>query len=179
MVTVNASTGCRWLFSNSPYLGGVRWYSPTTLAGSVNIGSLQGDYTVQSATPTLEDLSSLYWEFSGPTAINYILIDNSVVRQASDNLFWAGVLAAVATGFIVEFLKSCFEFRAEIRDVREQRERLKEKAEEKIEREKEKAALAQLLAIKQEVRPDLVTVVQVVSVTTLIRWLRLAFKRTR
>ena len=179
MVTAGASKGCSWLFPNSPYLGGVRWYSPATLAGSVNIGSLQSDYTVQSATPTLEDLSTLYWEFSGPTAINYILIDNSVAGQASDNLFLAGVFAAVAAGFAVEFLKSCIELRAEIRDVREQRERLKDRAEGKVEREQEKAILSRLLSAKQEVQPDFITVLQVVSMTTLTRWLASAFKRNR
>lgn len=179
MVTASASSGCKWLFPNSPYLGGVRWYSPATLAGSVNIGSLQSDYTVQSATPTLEDLSTLYWEFSGPTAINYILIDNSVASQASDNLFLAGAFVAVAAGFAIEFLKSCVELRTEIRDVREQRERLKERAEEKMEREKEKVILSQLFSAKRKVQPDFITVLQVVSLTTLTRWLASMFKRNR
>ena len=86
---------------------------------------------------------------------------------------------AVAAGFAVEFLKSCIELRTEIRDVREQRERLKERAEEKMEREKGKTVLSRLLSAKQEVQPDFITVLQVVSLTTLTRWLASTFKRNR
>ena len=89
-VTANAVTGCKWLFPDSPYLGGVQWYSPETLTGSVEIGTLQNGYTVQASNPSLEDLSTLYWEFRGPTAINYILTDNSIARGAGEDLFWAG-----------------------------------------------------------------------------------------
>ena len=178
-VTSNAVTGCKWLFPDSPYLGGVQWYSPATLTGSVQIGTLQGDYTVQASNPALEDLSSLYWEFSGPTAINYILTDNSIAREASDNLFWAGVLAALATGFFVEFLKTCYEVRGAVADVREKREGRKEKEDEKQAREKDREALARVITDHRVMRPDLVTVLEVVSLITVYHWLASVFKRSR
>lgn len=137
--TAGTVTGCKWKFPDSPYLGGVQWYTPATLTGAVNIGALQGDYTVQAANPALQDLSSLYWEFSGPTAINYILTDNSVTRQAGDDLFWAGILAALATGFLIEFIKTGYELHGEIAEVREKRTEFAEREDEKKERETERA----------------------------------------
>jgi len=77
---------------------------------------------VQSSNPVLADLSSLYWDFSGPTSINYILTDGSITRRAGDDLFLAGVLAAAAAGLAVEFLKSIFELHTKIVEVREGRE---------------------------------------------------------
>ena len=179
METATAGAGCKWLFPDSPYLGGVQWYSPAALTGSVNIGSLHGDYTVQSSNPTLEDLSSLYWEFSGPTAINYILTDNAITRQASDNLFWAGVFAAAAAGLFVEFLKTCFELRTEVRGVREEKEKLEEGEEEKKEHEKEKELLAQLIAAQQETTSYLVNRARGRKSGRLSGWLTLVFRKTR
>lgn len=135
--TASTVTKCKWLFPDSPYLGGVQWYSPA-LAGSVDIGALPNNYTAQASSPTLEDLSTLYWDFNGPTAINYILTDNSIARQAGDNLFLAGVLAALATGFLVEFLKTCYEIRGAVADVSEKLERRKEREEDARERAKER-----------------------------------------
>jgi hypothetical protein len=140
-------------------------------------------YTVQVSNPALEDLSSLYWEFSGPTAINYILTDNSVARDASDKLFLAGVLGALAAGFFVEFLKTCFELRSDVADVREKREILKQKEDEKKEREKDRAeqqrerekdreALTRIITDHRVERPDL-------DLATLNRWLVSMFKRPR
>jgi len=120
--TTASGASCHWLFPDWPYLGGVKWYSPAVLTGSVSIGSLQRDYTVQSSNPVLADLSSLYWDFSGPTSINYILTDGSITRRAGDDLFLAGVLAAAAAGLAVEFLKSIFELHTKIVEVREGRE---------------------------------------------------------
>jgi hypothetical protein len=174
---MTADAGCKWLFPDSPFLGGLRWYSPTTLTGSVNIGSLRGDYTVQSSNPTLEDLSSLYWEFSGPNAINYILTDNSITRHASDDLFLAGVFASVAAVLGVEFLKTCFEVRAEVRGVRERREILEEREEGKREREKENDVAARLIPVILEVRSELARVLEVAKRPTLARRLASKFRR--
>lgn len=185
-----AGRGCHWLFPDSPYLGGVRWYSPATLTGSVDIGTLPGDYTVQVSNPALADLSSLAWDFSGPTAINYILNDNAVAREAGDHLFWAGVLAALATGFFVELLKTCYEVHGVRGEVREKREQRKEKAEEKMElqkdkeearkeRKEERKTLARIVTAKRETRPDFVTVLEVAGLTALTHWLASVFRRTR
>jgi len=177
--TATADAGCKWLFPDSPFLGGLQWYSPAALTGSVNIGSLQGEYTVQSSNPTLEDLSSLYWEFSGPTAINYILTDNVITRHASDNLFLAGVFASLATVFGVEFLKACFEIRGGVRDVREKRESLEEREEEKKEREKANEIAARQFAVLLEVRSDLVRALEAVKRPTLARRLASKFGRSQ
>jgi hypothetical protein len=155
----------------------VQWYSPG-LTGSVDIGSLPSDYTVQASNPTLENLSTLYWEFSGPTAINYILTDNAIARQAGDNLFWAGVLAALATGFLVECLKTCYEIRGEVADVREIRERRKEREEAKRERAEEREEFMRIVA-DQTARPSQPTVPEISGLTTLNRWLASALKRNR
>lgn len=187
--TANTVTSCKWLFPDSPYLGGVQWYSPA-LTGSVNIGSLPGNYTVQVSNPTLEDLSTLYWEFSGPTAINYILIDNDITRQAGDNLFWAGVLAALAAGFLVEFLKTCYEIRGEVANVNEEREwreerkkdkqeREKEKEEAKKEREEDREALIRVIADQRVASPAPVVVPADGSLTTLSRRLASVLRRVR
>lgn len=175
---MSAGARCRWLFPDSPYLGGLRWYSPATLTGSVNIGSLHDDYNVQSSNPTLEDLSSLYWEFSGPTAINYILTDNSITRHASDDLFLAGVFASVAVVFGVEFLKTCFEIRAVVGDVREKREGLEERDEEKKEREKEREAASRQIAALLEARADLVSVLEAAKRPTLTSRIASKFRRS-
>jgi hypothetical protein len=175
---MSAGASCKWLFPDSPYLGGLQWYSPATLTGSVNIGSLHGDYNVQSSNPTLEDLSLLYWEFSGPTAINYILTDNSITRHASDNLFLAGVFASVAVVFGVEFLKTCFEIRAEVGNVREKREGLEEREEEKKEREKERETASRLIAALLEERSDLGSALEAVKRPTLTSRIASKFRRT-
>lgn len=178
MLGTIAGTGCNWLFPDSPYLGGVQWYSPAALTGSVDIGPLGGEYTVQSSNPTLEDLSSLYWEFSGPTAINYVLTDNAVTRQAGDNLFFAGVFASVAIGLGVECLKKLFEIPAEVKDVREEQQRLKERVEDEKERETEKAMLDQLVAVVREVRTNL-NAASKANRPTLGRRLASVFKKTQ
>lgn len=187
--TANAVTNCKWLFPDSPYLGGVQWYSPT-LTGSVNVGSLPGNYTVQVSNPALEDLSTLYWEFSGPTAINYVLIDNAITRQAGDNLFWAGVLAALAAGFFVEFLKTCYEIRGAVADVSKERERReewkkdrqereKEKAEAKKEREEDREALMRVIADQRVASQAPVVVPTDGSLTALSRRLASVFRKIR
>lgn len=99
--------GC--VFPDWPYLGGVLWYSPAELSGEVTVGPVGGNYSVDSAIPTLSNLSSLSWTINGPTAINYTLTDTALASHEAREAFWAGVLAALAAGFAVEVVNSAVE----------------------------------------------------------------------
>lgn len=182
-------TSCKWLFPDSPYLGGVQWYSPI-LTGSVQVGRLSAGYTVQGSNPVLENLSSLYWQFSGPTAINYILTDDSIERKASDELFLAGVLGALATGFGVEFLKTCFELRSEVSDVREKRKAKDEKEQDQRQREKERVenarereiyrdALTRIANGKPASQQDFVVVLKFTGMRDVCRRIAYVFRKSR
>jgi hypothetical protein len=153
---LSAGTGgeCAWNMPDWPYLGGVEWYSPIALSGYLDIGALASKYSVESSEPALEDLSTLYWDLGGPTAINYILIDDAIVRGQGDDLFWAGVLAALGAGLLIESIKSAFEVWGRIREERDVQE---------------PESNPSPILIKRKVRPDFMTVLEVATITTIIR----------
>lgn len=102
-------------FADWPYLAGIRWYSPSNLTGSVNIGPIGSNYTVDSATPALSDLSQLSWQVNGPTSITYTLTDNNVAYRQEAEAFIAGVAVAAGAALAVEAIKSLFDT-AEVAD---------------------------------------------------------------
>jgi hypothetical protein len=98
--------GSTCIFPDWPYLGGILWYSPTSLSGEVSIGQVGSNFSVTSSNPSLTDLSSLSWQINGTTSINYTITDNSVVRQQLIESFGAGVVAALAAALAVETVKN-------------------------------------------------------------------------
>jgi hypothetical protein len=104
-----ANTECAVTFPQSREIQGVGWYSPRSLDGEVTVGGVGSNYSVESASPALADLAMLSWQVSGPTAINYILLNNSLVQSQSSSLFWAGVLAALTAALLVDGLKGIAE----------------------------------------------------------------------
>lgn len=96
--------GCTLRLPDWPYLGGTLWHSPSALSGEVTVGSVGSNYRVDSAVPPLANSSSLSWTVRGPTAINYTLTDTLLEHRQALEEFWAGILAALATGFAVEVI---------------------------------------------------------------------------
>jgi hypothetical protein len=101
------------IFPDWPYLGGVLWYSPSSLGGEVSIGPVANEFNVSSSNPPLTDLSSLSWQINGPTSVNYTLTDNNDVHRQLRDSFIAGVLAALAAALFVEAAKSALDKAAE------------------------------------------------------------------
>ena len=164
MLSAGTRGECAWNMPDWPYLGGVEWYSPTVLSGYLDIGTVASKYSVVSSEPALEDLSTLYWELTGPTAINYNLIDNLIVRDQGVDLFWAGVLAALAAGLLIEWFKSAFELWGGLREKRGG---------------PEPAGKSLSILVKRKVRPDFLTVLEVATVTSIIRSIGQWLSRTR
>lgn len=94
------------VFPDWPYLGGILWYSPSSLGGEVSLGQIGSGYSVTSSNPPLTDLSSLSWQVSGPTAISYTLTNDSIEHQQLVESFGAGVVAAVSAALAVEAAKN-------------------------------------------------------------------------
>jgi hypothetical protein len=102
----SSGPGNTCIFPDWPYLGGVLWYSPTSLSGEVSIGQVGGNYDVTSSNPSLTDLSSLSWQINGSTSINYTMTDDTIGRQQLIESFGAGVVAALAAALAVETAKN-------------------------------------------------------------------------
>lgn len=94
------------VFPEWPYLGGILWYSPSSLSGEVSIGPLGSSYSVTSSNPPLTDLSSLTWQINGATAISYTLSNDSIAHRQLVESFLAGVASALAAALAVEAAKN-------------------------------------------------------------------------
>src|SRR6202030_234320 len=55
----SVASRCALILPDWPYLGGTAWYSPSELTGSINVGQVSPDYTVEASNPPLGDLAFL------------------------------------------------------------------------------------------------------------------------
>jgi hypothetical protein len=98
--------GCSLRLPDWRGLSRAQWFSPTHLTGTLDLGSVGPAYSVESSNPALADLSSIAWNIDGASAFNYTLINESLIRDENEDLFWAGALAAFAAALVLEAVKS-------------------------------------------------------------------------
>ena len=87
-------------------VAGKRWYLPKTAKYNAKLGTLTAGIDVDEARPQIDsgDPTVLRWSGSNVEQPQALLSNNISIGRATKQLFFAGVLAGLAGGFLVEGL---------------------------------------------------------------------------